>query len=108
MTNRFNLYISIITILLSAIFVTGQLPAATINYCHDEEVNKDWERIANSYNEPEIKELYRLRKDLCAKVDLGEITLDEAIDTFETQRQLKIKTLKQRKQRMQSAPSPPG
>ncbi|MGD8939829.1 MAG: hypothetical protein PVJ72_10645 [Gammaproteobacteria bacterium] len=49
-----------------------------------------------------------MRKDLCNKIDQGEIELDDAIDIFEKQRQLKIKTLKQRKLQLESSSSSAG
>ena len=108
MIDRFNIFISTIPIFLCALFISGQSPAASVNYCHDDEINRDWENLAHHNNEPEIKELYRLRKDLCDKIDQGEIELDDAIDIFEKQRQLKIKTLKQRKLQLESSSSSAG
>jgi hypothetical protein len=102
------MHISNIPILLCVISLIGESVAATINYCHDDEVNRDWEKLVLNHKEPEIGELYRLRKDLCKKVDQGEMKLDEAIDIFETQRQIKIKVLKQRKLQIQDSSSSSG
>ena len=92
-------------ILLNIVFLGGQSLAASKNYCHDKEANRDWENLAHNSTEPEIKELYNLRNDLCKKVDDGNLELDSAIEIFETQRQIKIEVLKQRKQRIENEPS---
>jgi len=46
-----------------------------------------------------------MRKELCQKVEDGELELDAAIDIFETQRQIKIQSILQRKMRTNSAAS---
>lgn len=91
------------TLLLFNALISTSVYAETINYCHDEEVNQQWEQLASNNSEPEYKELYRLRKDLCAQIDNGEIELDDAIDIFEETRQEKIKILRERQQRLQNS-----
>ena len=105
MTKRRKIVLSITTIWLSIIFLSGQILAASKNYCHDEDANRDWEFLAHNSSEPEIKELYSLRKELCKKVDDGDLELDSAIDIFETQRLIKIDALKQRKMQIKKEPS---
>ena len=68
----------------------------TVNYCHDEAVNRQWENLANSHIEPEYKELYRFRLELCQQVDAGQISLDEAIDRFEAERARKVESLRKK------------
>jgi len=80
--------------------------AESVNYCHDEQTNTDWEKLAHNNSEPEVKELYRLRKDLCEKIDAGDMDLDTAIDVFESQRQSKIRSLLQRKKLVNDTSSP--
>jgi len=94
---RFNRQF-LITILLTIVCLYHGLGLAdTVNYCHDEAVNKDWEKLVHNTTEPEVKELYRLRKELCRKVDSGIMELDTAIDIFETERLNKIEAIKRRK-----------
>jgi hypothetical protein len=78
------------------IFSSGIPAADTVNYCHDEKVNSQWENLANSHSEPEYKELFNLRKELCNKVDRDVIDLDTAIDLFEAERAEKIEILRER------------
>ena len=86
------------TILLTLVCLNLNIAlGATVNYCHDEAVNKDWERLVHNTTEPEVKELYRLRKELCSKVDSGNMELDTAIDIFENERRNKIEAIKRRK-----------
>ena len=69
----------------------------TVNYCNDPEVNQEWQRLTLKYGDiPEWKELNQYRIRLCDEVQLGIISLDEAIDLFEGQRILKIDQLKRR------------
>ena len=92
-------------LLLSSTCFSSTAIADSINYCHDEETNRQWEKLAHNNSEPEYKELYRLRKDLCTKVDKGDIELDAAIDLFEKARQEKVEILRQKiQQREESLP----
>ena len=97
-------------VFLSCLLVFGNTLAG-VNYCHDDSVNQDWENLANNSSEPEVKELYTLRKALCQKVDQGELELDSAIDMFESERIKKIQAIKRRKMRLDdslSSPQPAG
>ena len=110
MKKRFSkLLVYILTPLCVGLVLTNSHAfAESVNYCHDEQTNKDWEKLAHNNSEPEIKELYRLRRDLCEKVDAGDMDLDTAIDVFESQRQSKIRSLLQRKNLINEALSSPG
>jgi hypothetical protein len=89
------------TLVLAWLLVIDNSVAASINYCHDEAANQEWERLANTSTEPEVKELYALRKELCNKVEAGEMELDTAIDLFESERVEKIQAIKRRKMRLE-------
>jgi hypothetical protein len=100
MNIRLNLKFTVI-LLLAWLLVINNSVAASVNYCHDEAVNQDWERLANTSTEPEVKELYTLRKELCKKVESGEMELDAAIDQFESERVEKIQAIKRRRMRLE-------
>jgi hypothetical protein len=108
MTKRYNNLLLTAAILVSIVFLGVQPLAASKNYCHDEQANRDWKNLAHNSTEPEIKALYSLRNDLCKKVDNGDLELDTAIDIFETERQIKIEALKQRKLHIENEPSSSG
>jgi hypothetical protein len=91
------------TLVLASLLVIDNSVAASVNYCHDEAVNQEWERLANTSAEPEVKELYTLRKELCQKVKAGEMELDTAIDLFESERVEKIQAIKRRKMRLEDS-----
>ena len=60
---------------------------ADTSYCHDSEVNSDWERLVSRHEgDSDYTHLYTLRIDLCRQVDSGQIGLDDAIDGFEVER----------------------
>lgn len=90
------------TILLTAnLLLIPASHAASVNYCHDEQAQRDWEKLVRNDSEPEVKELYHLRKELCRKVDDGVINLDTAIEIFESERLNKIEAIKRRKMRLE-------
>lgn len=102
MNIRLNLKFSAILILAWVLAIDSSV-AASVNYCHDETVNQEWERLANTSTEPEVKELYTLRKELCNKVDAGDMELDTAIDLFESERVEKIQAIKRRRMRLEDS-----
>ena len=54
---------------------------ATDNYYHDEVANTYWEDFAiRAMDSSDNYELYKLRKDLCARIDCGKISIGEATD----------------------------
>ena len=86
-------------ILLAVLFISSvALSAEPVNYCQNESVVQEWEDLLGKYpNDPDIIKLYALRTGLCEMVDGGQLTLDQAIDIFETER-LRVLSEKQREQ----------
>ncbi|MGR3176622.1 MAG: hypothetical protein ACUZ8E_01030 [Candidatus Anammoxibacter sp.] len=57
------------------------------NYCHDPEVNLQWEMLVNKYpGDVELSTLHALRMGLCYKVELGDIEIKSATKIFESVR----------------------
>jgi hypothetical protein len=72
------------------------------NYCLDEKSWKEWDAlIEKNPNDIEVQALYALRIGLCAKVDRGEITLDQATEIFESARESIIQKRKEDQKREQ-------
>ena len=82
---------------LSLILVICGLVYAEIeNYCHDEKSWKEWdELVSKNPNDMEVHALHALRIGLCAKVDRGGITLEQATEIFESAREAIIKKRKE-------------
>ena len=81
---------------LSLILVLSSLVyAESDNYCHDEKSWKEWDAlIEKNPNDMEVQALHALRIGLCAKVDRGEITLEQATGIFESAREAIIQKRK--------------
>jgi hypothetical protein len=84
--NQNHLILRLLTIALS--LSVSSLPAdEAANYCHDPQTDADWERMITSHEgDRDFTYLYSLRKDLCTRVDEGEISLGDAIERFEEER----------------------
>ena len=89
-------------------FFLLSLPVAThadTSYCHDVAANSDWERLVSRHEgDSDYIHLYTLRKDLCRQVDTGQISLDDAIDRFEAERERVIKEKLEKQEKLCSAP----
>ena len=82
-------------LLIAALF---QVAIAQENYCHDEEANADWDDLAiRAVDHTDVINLYKLRKELCAQIDNGEITVDEATEQFEYERRRVVDALERGK-----------
>ena len=69
--------------------------AESENYCHDEKSWKEWDAlIEKNPNDMEVQALHALRIGLCAKVDRGQITLNQATEIFESAREAIIQKRK--------------
>ena len=74
--------------------------AESENYCHDEKSWKEWDAIVEKNpNDTEVQALHALRIGLCAKVDRGGITLDQATKIFESAREAIIQKRKEDQKR---------
>jgi exonuclease VII small subunit len=93
---------NITRIVIFSIFITlsptGK--AEVINFCNDPKVNQEWERLIKKNNKhPEWRSMYKLRKELCASVDSGKVTLEKAIEQFESEREVLVIELRKRLER---------
>jgi hypothetical protein len=80
----------------------GFVYAESDNYCHEEKSWKVWDRlIEKNPNDTEVQTLHALRIGLCAKVDRGEITLEQATEIFESAREAIIQKRKEDQKREQ-------
>ena len=88
---------TIVFISLCLIFAVHNISfAESENYCHDKESWKEWDTlIEKNPNDTELQTLHALRIGLCAKVDRGEITLEKAIEIFESARETIIQKSKE-------------
>ena len=76
--------------------------AESENYCHDKESWKEWDALVEKNpNDTEVQALHALRIGLCAKVDRGQITLEQATEIFESAREAIIKKRKEDQKREQ-------
>jgi hypothetical protein len=70
--------------------------AESENYCHDDKSWKVWDALVEKNpNDMEVQALHALRIGLCAKVDRGGITLDQATEIFESAREAIIQKRKE-------------
>jgi hypothetical protein len=73
------------------------------NYCLDKSSWKEWDAlIEKNPNDMEAQALHALRIGLCAKVDKGQITLEQATEIFESAREAIIQKRKEDQQREQN------
>jgi hypothetical protein len=86
---------------LSLILVfCGFVSAESENYCHDKESWKEWDTLVErNPNDMEVQALHALRIGLCAKVDKSGITIDQAIEIFESAREAIIQKRKEDQKR---------
>jgi predicted kinase len=80
--------------ILFVLFILSLTPTlqAETNYCHDEATNKQWEQIKHSHRgERDVEALAALRERLCRQVDAGKISVREATELFEAERERVIR-----------------
>jgi hypothetical protein len=74
--------------------------AESENYCRDEKSWKEWDTlVSKNPNDMEVQALHARRIGLCAKVDRGGITLDQATEIFESAREAIIQKRKEDQKR---------
>ena len=96
MTKRVFIGLSLILIFCSSVYAESE------NYCHDEKSWKEWDALVEKDpNDMEVQALHALRIGLCAKVDRGGITLDQATKIFESAREAIIQKRKEDQKREQ-------
>ena len=83
-------------ILLFAVLL--QTAIAQENYCHDEATNAYWEDLAIYYaDRMDVTNLVKLTKQLCRQVDTGEISVEDATEIFERERNRVVDDMKRGK-----------
>ena len=82
MTKMLLIGLSLFLVFCSFIYAESE------NYCHDEKSWKEWEAlIEKNPSDMEVQALHALRIGLFAKVDRGQITLEQATEIFESARE---------------------
>ena len=62
--------------------------SATENYCKDPESWEQWDALIQKYpDDLDIQALHALRLGLCAKIERGDITVEDSITIFENARE---------------------
>ncbi|MGH8502741.1 MAG: hypothetical protein ACREVE_09790 [Gammaproteobacteria bacterium] len=88
---------------LWSLSLVAAVATAAENYCHDRSINAEWERLlARHEGDTTVTYLYALRNDLCAAVDAGKISLEQAVERFESERQRMIEQHRHRLQEQQA------
>ena len=96
LTQMIRLFIGLSLILVCC----GLVYAESENYCHDEKNWKEWDAlIVKNPDDMEVQALHALRIGLCAKVDKGGITLEQATEIFEGAREAIIQKRKEDQKR---------
>ncbi len=97
MTKRLFIGLSLILVLCSSVYAESE------NYCHDKESWKEWDTLVEKNpNDTEVQALHALRIGLCAKVDRGGITLEQATEIFESAREAIIQKREEDQKREQN------
>jgi hypothetical protein len=97
--------ISIMKHLIPALLLilSAALDAAEPNYCHDPKTNATWEQIRRNHRgEKDVEALYALRVKLCRQVDAGTISVREATDQFEAERERVIRERREYNRRQEA------
>ena len=69
-------------------FLSIQSVGAMDNYCQDQKSWNEWEALVQKYHgDMDLHTLHALRIGLCAKVNRGDLTVEEATDIFEKARE---------------------
>jgi len=96
-------------ILLCALWLMSSSAPASENYCRNPAVDAEWERLLVRHEgDQALSHLYSLRQYLCDDVDQDKITLNEAIDRFEAERQRVVNERLERLQKRQAAAAGTG
>ena len=94
-----GIFIGLLLILVFCSFVYAE----SENYCRDKESWKEWDRlIEKNPDDTEVQALHALRIGLCAKVDRGGITLEQATAIFESAREAIIQKREEDQKRKQN------
>ena len=87
-----GIFVGLSLILIFCSFVHAE----SENYCHDKKSWAEWDEIIEQNpHDMEVQALHALRIGLCAKVDRGEITLEQATEIFESAREAIIQKRKE-------------
>ena len=80
--------IFLIVTLFFCVSCGSELVGAAENYCKDPESWKQWDALIQKYpDDLDIHALHALRLGLCAKIERGDITVEDSITIFENARE---------------------
>jgi len=90
-----------ITVIVALFFVFSAA-AATDNNCHNAAANDSWKLLMRkNAHQPEWQDMNAYRNELCAEIDNGDITLEEANKKFEELRDEKFDIIRARLKRLE-------
>ncbi len=74
----------VIILLILTFSLAGSICVAQDNYCKDPKSWEQWDALVKKYPaDMDIQFLHALRLGLCAKIERGDLTLNQAIDIFD-------------------------
>jgi hypothetical protein len=80
--------IFLIVIVFFCVSCGSELVGAMENYCKDPESWKQWDAMIQKYpDDLDMHALHALRLRLCAKIERGDITVEDSITIFENARE---------------------
>ena len=83
---------AVILILVLFFTVPSVVIAETENHCLDQESWKGWDALVQKYpNDMDVQTLHALRLGLCAKIERGDISVEQATEIFERAREIIFK-----------------
>jgi len=78
------LKLSLLILLIAGFVFTTSPTMAQENYCKDPKSWKEWDALVKKYpTDMDIQFLHALRLGLCAKIERGDLTLNQAIEIFD-------------------------
>lgn len=90
-------------LVLSALVTLCSTVLAETNYCHDPETKESWEAIKRRHRgERDVETLYLLRARLCKDVGAGVMSVREATERFEAERERMIKKRQEHNRRQET------
>ena len=87
-------------ILLTLFFLFTANTQAETNHCWEEESEQQWNDLTKKYpNDMNIQTLHALRIGLYTKIELGDLTIDQATEIFERARLILIQEKRMKKEK---------
>ena len=86
--------------LLAACLLVAPAVMAVQTDCNDPEAEAGWSALLAKYpGDHDVRNLYRLRRNLCEQVEAGDLSLSEASNRFERARQRLVDKWRERNER---------